>query len=204
LRINKKKFLYLISPNKINKYFFKDLKKVLHTKKIAFFQFRLKKENQNNKIKIAKKIQKICKDFKVKFIINDDPNLAKKVDADGCHLGQNDMSIIDARKIFKKKIIGITCHNSISFAKTAIKNNADYIAFGAFNTTKTKKVKYKAEIKIIKKFKKISKIPVVAIGGVNNLNYKKLLLNKADFLAISGYVWNNKKLKPLEAIKLLK
>ena len=204
MRINKKKFLYLISPNKINKYFFRDLKKVLHTKKIAFFQLRLKKENQNNKLKIAKKIQKICKNFKVKFIINDDPNLANQVNADGCHLGQNDMSIIDARKILKKKIIGVTCHNSINFAKIANKNNADYIAFGAFNTTKTKKVKYKADIKIIKKFKKTSKIPVVAIGGINNLNYKKLLLNKADFLAISGYVWNNKKLKPLEAIKLLK
>ena len=98
----------------------------------------------------------------------------------------------------------MTCHNSINLAKIANKNNADYIAFGAFNTTKTKKVKYKANIKIIKKFKKTSRIPVVAIGGINNLNYKKLLLNKADFLAISGYVWNNKKLKPLEAIKLLK
>jgi len=92
----------------------------------------------------------------------------------------------------------------MNLAKTANKNNADYIAFGAFNSTKTKKVKYKANIKIIKKFKKTSRIPVVAIGGINNLNYKKLLLNKADFLAISGYVWNNKKLKPLEAIKLLK
>ena len=204
MRINKKKFLYLISPNKIYKYFFRDLKRVLNTKKIAFFQLRLKKENQNNKLKIAKKVQKICKNFKVKFVINDDPNLAKQVDADGCHLGQNDMSIIDARKILKKKLIGITCHNSINLAKTANKNNADYIAFGAFNTTKTKKVKYKADIKIIKKFKKTSRIPVVAIGGINNLNYKKLLLNKADFLAISGYVWNNKKLKPLEAIKLLK
>jgi thiamine-phosphate pyrophosphorylase len=204
LRINKKKFLYLISPNKIYKYFFKDLKSVLDTKKIAFFQLRLKKENQINKLKIAKKIQKICMDFKVKFIINDDPNLAKQVNADGCHLGQNDMSIIDARRILKKKIIGVTCHNSINLAKIANKNNADYIAFGAFNKTKTKKVKYKADIKLIKKFKKTSRITVVAIGGINNLNYKKLLLNKADFLAISGYVWNNKKLKPLEAIKLLK
>jgi thiamine-phosphate pyrophosphorylase len=204
LRINKKKFLYLISPNKIDKYFFRDLKKVLQTNKIAFFQLRLKKENQNNKLKIAKKTQKICKNFKVKFVINDNPNLAKQVDADGCHLGQNDMSIINARRILKKKIIGVTCHNSINLAKTANKNNADYIAFGAFNITKTKKVKYKADIKIIKKFKKTSRIPVVAIGGINDLNYKKLLLNKADFLAISGYVWNNKKLKPLEAIKLLK
>src|SRR6056300_1298162 len=152
LKIKKNKFLYLISPNKIFKSFYIDLKKVLKSDKVAFFQLRLKKESFNNKIKIAKKIKKICKNFKVKFVINDDPNLAKQVNADACHLGQNDMSIIDARKILKKKIIGVTCHNSINLAKIANKNNADYIAFGAFNTTKTKKVKYKADIKIIKKF----------------------------------------------------
>ena len=88
--------------------------------------------------------------------------------------------------------------------KNAIKNGADYIAFGAFNSSKTKKVKYKANISIIKKLKNLANIPIVAIGGINNLNYKKLLLNKADFLAISGYIWNNKKLKPLETIKYLK
>ena len=114
------------------------------------------------------------------------------------------MDIHDARKVLKKKIIGVTCHNSIELAKKAYKNNADYIAFGAFNSTKTKKVKYRANIEIIKKFKKNKNIPVIAIGGINNLNYKKLLLNKADFLAISGYIWNNKKLKPAEAIRLLK
>jgi thiamine-phosphate pyrophosphorylase len=204
LKINKDKFIYLISPNKIYKNFYKDLRKVLKSNKIAFFQLRLKKDSHDNKIKIAKKIQKICKNFKVKFIINDDPNLAKQVNADGCHLGQNDMSIIDTRKILKKKIIGVTCHNSINLAKIASKNKINYVAFGAFYTSKTKKVKHKADIKIIKRFKKTSKIPVVAIGGINSLNYKKLLLNKADFLAISGYVWNNKKLKPLEAINLVK
>ena len=114
------------------------------------------------------------------------------------------MNIIDARKLLKKKIIGVTCHNSLKLAKIANKNNADYVAFGAFNSTKTKKVKYRANIEIIKKLKKSSNIPVVAIGGINNLNYKKLLLNKADFLAISGYIWNNKKFKPEEAVKLLK
>src|SRR5210317_1322400 len=108
---------------------------VLNTNRIAFFQLRLKKENQNNKLKIAKKIQEICKDFKVKFIINDDHNLAKQANADGCNLGKNDMSIIDARKILKKKIIGVTCHNSINLAKIAKKNTAKYIAFGEFNKT---------------------------------------------------------------------
>ncbi len=204
MKINKKKFLYLISPNKILKPFYGDLIKVLKSNKIGFFQLRLKKDSYDNKIKIAKKIKKICKKYKVKFLINDDPKLAKIINADGCHIGQKDMNIKDARNLLKKKIIGVTCHNSVRLAKIATNNNADYIAFGAFNSTKTKKIKFKANIGIIKKIKKTSNIPVVAIGGVNNLNYKKLLLNKADFLAISGYIWNNKNLKPREAIKLLK
>ena len=204
MKIKKNKFLYLISPNKIFKSFYIDLKEVLKSDKVAFFQLRLKKESFENKIKIAKKIKKICKDFKVKFLINDDPKLANQINADGCHLGQNDMAINDARKLLKKKIIGVTCHNSMRLAKIAIKNNADYLAFGAFNISKTKKVKFRANVEIIKRLKKLSDIPIVAIGGINNVNYKKLLLNKADFLAISGYIWNNKKLKPTEAIKLLK
>ncbi len=204
MKINNKKFLYLISPNKISKSFYVDLNRVLKLKKIRFFQLRLKKNNFETKLKIAIKIKRICQKFKVSFIINDDPLLAKKVKADGCHLGQKDMNIINAKKILKKKIIGVTCHNSLRLAKKAIKNNADYIAFGAFNYSKTKKVKFKANIGLLKKIKKISNIPVVAIGGINNLNYKKLLLNKADFLAISGYIWNNKKLKPVEVIRLLK
>ena len=204
MRTNKKKFIYLISPNKIYKNFYRDLRKVLKTNKIAFFQLRLKKNSYDNKIKIAKKIKIICKAFAVKFLINDDPKLAFQVNTDGCHLGQNDMAVNDARKLLKKKIIGVTCHNSIRLAKIAIKQKADYLAFGAFNITKTKKVRFKANVGVIKKLKKLSDIPVGAIGGINNLNYKKLLLNKADFLAISGYVWNNKKLKPTEAIRLLK
>ena len=204
MKIRKKKFVYLISPNKILKSFYGEFVKVLKSNKISFFQLRLKKDNFKKKLKIAKRLKKICQKFKVKILINDDPVLAKRVDADGCHLGQKDMVINDARRLLKKKIIGITCHNSIKLAKIAFKNNADYVAFGAFNSTNTKKVKFKANIEIIKKFKKISNIPVVAIGGIDNLNYKKLLLNKADFLAISGYIWNNKKLKPAEAIRLLK
>ena len=200
----KNKFIYLISPNKIKSHFLKDLQNVLALNKIAFFQLRLKDASIKRKILIGKKIKKICKHYKVKFLINDDPILAKKIDADGCHLGQNDMEILRARKILKSKIIGITCHNSISLAKIAIKNKADYLAFGAFNFSKTKKIKYKASIGLLKRVKKITNTPIVAIGGINTHNYKKLLLNKANFLAISGYVWNNKKLKPVEAIRNLK
>ena len=203
MRYNKKKFIYLISPPKIRRNFFKHLNEVLKQNKTSFFQLRLKKDSLKKRLIIGRKIQKICKKFKVKFIINDDVYLAKKLNADGCHLGQSDMKIKEARKLIGKKIIGITCHNSIKLAKTAIKNKADYLAFGAFNSSKTKKVKYRASINLLKKVRMITNTPIVAIGGVNSKNYKNLLLNKANFLAISSYIWNNKKLKPLNAIKKL-
>jgi thiamine-phosphate pyrophosphorylase len=204
LRINKKKFIYLISPNKIYSQFYQDLKKVLETGKVGLFQLRLKKYSIKQKIVIGKKIHQICKKYNVKFLVNDNPILSKKLNADGCHLGQKDMNITEARKIIGKKIIGITCHNSINLAKAAIKKKADYIAFGAFFSTKTKKVKYMATTKILNKVKKLTKTPIVAIGGINLNNYKKLLLNNANLLAISSYVWNNKKYKPLETIEKLK
>ena len=204
MKIYNKKFIYLISPNKIiNKSFYSSLNLVLKSKKVKFFQLRLKKESIKKKVLIAKKILKICKKNKVKFIINDDPYLALKVNADGCHLGQKDTHITKAKNVLKNKIIGVTCHNSIKLARVATLNGASYIALGAFYETKTKKVTYKANVRNLKKIKKLINIPVVAIGGINEKNYKNLLLNKADFLAISSYIWNNKKLKPYQAIKNL-
>ena len=203
MRFNKKKFIYLISPLRINKSFNSDLIEVLKQKKVSFFQLRLKKENFKKKLEIGSKIKKICKKFNVKFLVNDDVYLAKKLNADGCHLGQKDMDIFKARKLIGNKIIGVTCHNSIKLAKIAIDNKASYLAFGAFNPSKTKRVKYKASIKFLKKVRKMTKTPIVAIGGINSDNYKNLLLNKANFLAISGYIWKNKKLKPKDAIKKL-
>ncbi len=203
MKFSKKRFIYLISPLRINKSFYKDLSEIFKQKKVSFFQLRLKKENFAKKFFIGKKIKKICKKYNVKFIVNDDVYLTKKLNADGCHLGQKDMNISEARKLIGNKIIGITCHNSINLAKYALKNNADYLAFGAFNSSKTKKVKFKASINLLKKVRKITKTPIVAIGGINLNNYKNLLLNKANFLAISGYVWKNKKLKPRDAIKKL-
>ena len=204
MRISKKKFIYLISPNKVYPQFYQDLKEVLKTGKVSLFQLRLKKYSFKQKILIGKKINQICKKNGVKFLVNDDPILSKKLNADGCHLGQKDMGLTEARKIVGNKIIGITCHNSIKLAKTAIKEKASYIAFGAFFSTTTKKVKFKASTKILNKVKKLTKTPIVAIGGINFNNYKKLLLNNANLLAISGYVWNNKKYKPLETIEKLK
>ena len=170
---------------------------------MAFFQLRIKGLSFRKRLHIGKKVKKICKRYKTNFLINDDALLAKKLVSDGCHLGQKDMPLPKAKKLLRKKIIGVTCHNSIRLAKLAIKDKADYLAFGAFYNSKTKKTKYKANFNLIKKIKKLTKTPIVAIGGINSENYKKLLLNKANFLAISGYVWNNKKLKPIEAIKKL-
>ena len=204
MRVSKKKFIYLISPNKIKKSFYHNLIEVFKSKKVSFFQLRLKNISFKKKLFIGKKIKNICRKYKINFLINDDVILAKKLNSDGCHLGQKDMKIAKARKIIQKKIIGVTCHNSIKLVKFALKEKADYVALGAFNISKTKKTKYRASISLLKKIKKITKTPIVAIGGINSSNYKKLLLNKANFLAISGYIWDNKKLKPIEAIKRLK
>ena len=203
MKKTKKKFIYLISPNKITKSFYNNLKLVLKTGKVSFFQLRLKNHSWEKKIKVGAKIKNICKKNKVKFIINDDPLLTLKLNADGCHLGQNDMDIKIAKKILGNKIIGVTCHNSLNLAKEAINAKASYIAFGSFYKSKTKKTKHVASIKIIRKVKRFTKTPIVAIGGINFDNYKNLLLNKVNFLAISNYIWKNKKYKPYESIKKL-
>jgi len=200
-----KKFIYLVSPRKIkNNKFYSNLASIFKSKKVSFFQLRLKNEKNSKIITIGKKIKKIAKKYKVKLIINDNPILAKKIGSDGCHIGQSDSTVSKARKILKNKIIGVTCHNSKKLVEKAINEKVDYIALGAFYPSNTKNVKYKASIKLLKLAKKMTDIPIVAIGGINLTNYKKLLLNKANFLAISGYIWNNKKLKPIEAISKLK
>ncbi len=194
----------MISPNRIYRNFYHDLNKLFLLKKIEYFQLRLKDVHKNNIIYVGKRIKKICKKHKVKFIINDSPKIAKILDADGCHLGQSDTSIKTARKLLKNKIIGITCHNSIKLIKNATASGADYIAIGAFFYSNTKKISYKCKLSFIKKAKSITKLPLITIGGISNSNYKNVVLHNPNFLAISGYIWNNKKYKPLEALKKIK
>ena len=198
MRVSKKRFIYLISPNKIKKSFYNNLNVVLSSNLISFFQLRLKQYSLIERKEIGIKIKKICKKYKVKLIINDDPNLAKGISADGCHLGQSDMNIKRARKILRKKIIGITCHNSKKLIKYAVKDGANYIAIGAFFKSKTKKVNFIAKPSLISWAKRFTKLPVVIIGGITNKNFRKLLLHKPDFLAISGGIWDK---KPAKAIK---
>ena len=198
-----KRYIYLISPQKIRgSKFYKELNSVLKTNKVKFFQLRLKKISNSSLLKISRKIKKITKKNKVKLIINDKPLVAKKVSADGCHIGQKDMNIITCRKILgKNKIIGITCHNSKRLALEAEKRGANYVAFGSFFKSSTKKTTFKANLEILRWAQKKINMPTVAIGGINSSNYKKILSSGANFIACSSYIWNNKKLDPVSAIK---
>ena len=199
-----KRIVYLVSPNKINKDFFITLEKVLALKNTKFFQLRLKGVSDEKIIKIAKKIKKITKKYKVKFIINDSPKIAKKINADGCHIGQSDSSILEAKKILKNKIIGITCHNSKKLALEAKKYKSDYIALGSFFKSKLKPKAKKANFEILKWAKKNIKKPIVVIGGINDKNYKNLIIKGANYIAISSFIWDNPLLKPEVAIRKFK
>ena len=201
-----KRYIYLISPNKIRGVnFYKELNKVLKTNKIKYFQLRLKKISDLNLIKISRKIKRITRKNNVKFLINDKPTVARTVSADGCHIGQKDMNLMSCRKILgKNKIIGITCHNSKKLASKAKSDGANYIAFGSFFVSSTKKSPFRANLTILRWAKKKINMPSVAIGGINSSNYKKILSNGASFIACSNYVWNNKKLDPVSAIKKFK
>jgi len=201
-----KRYIYLLSPEKIRGVtFYNELNKVLKTNKVKYFQLRLKKISTSNLLKISKKVKKIVKKNNVKFLINDKPLIAKMIGADGCHIGQKDMNFINARKILgKHKIIGVTCHNSRKLALKAKKYGADYIAFGSFFKSSTKKTTFRANLDILRWVKKKIKMPIVAIGGINNSNYKKILSNGANFIACSNYVWNNKIIDPVSAINKFK
>ena len=199
-----KRLVYLISPNKINQSFYASLDKVLSLKNVKFFQLRVKNVSQKKILLISKKVKKITTKHKVKFIINDYFSLASKIKADGCHMGQVDGSFKVARKKLKKKILGITCHNSKILANNAVENKADYIAFGSFFKSRLKPSAKKANLHILKWAKKNIKKPIVVIGGINSLNYKKLMRAGAKYIALSSFIWDNPELIPDEAIRKFK
>ena len=201
-----KRYIYLLSPEKIKGVsFYNNLNKILKTNKVKYFQLRLKKISTVEMLKISKKVKKIVVKNNVKFLVNDKPLVAKLIGADGCHVGQKDMNFINARKILgNHKIIGMTCHNSKKLAIKAKKYGADYIAFGSFFKSSTKKTAFKANLAILRWAQKKINMPTVAIGGINSSNYKKILSNGANLIACSNYVWNNKKLDPVSAINKFK
>lgn len=198
------KRIYLITPNNLTKKFYSFLPKILASKKVKFLQLRCKSYSRS-KIDIhLRKILTITKKYNVKLIINDDSSFVKKYKNTGFHLGQKDlMKKNNISNLKRNYCFGITCHNSISLAKEALKFKPHYIAFGAFFPTKTKRVKYIAKKDILKKAKKF-KTKVVAIGGITNKNYKELIESGADYIAISGFIWKNKRFNPTQAIKLFK
>tara|TARA_Y100000389_G_scaffold67577_1_gene63958 strand:+ start:1070 stop:1672 length:603 start_codon:yes stop_codon:yes gene_type:complete len=199
-----KKLVYLISPNKIDKNFYSKLDVVLTYGNVKFFQLRLKKIKLKNLIKISNKIKKITTKHKVKFLINDNYIAAAKSNADGCHMGQLDGSINEAKKKLKTKILGVTCHNSKTLARNAVKDKVSYLAFGSFFKSKLKPNAKKANLSILKWSKTNIKKPIVVIGGINNLNYKRLIKSGAKYIAISSYIWDNPNLKPELAIRKFK
>ena len=202
-----KKFIYLISPEKIinHKSFLKKLENIFSSNIVKFFQLRIKNQKKNSIIILGKKILKLTKKYQVSFIVNDDPYIAKIINADGCHLGQHDMSIIFAKKILRNNsIIGVTCHDSKILATKAIMNKASYLAFGAFYPTKTKKTKYRPKLSLLKWAKKKFKKPIIAIGGINQNNFKKILNSGADYIACSASIWKSEFKNPLTAVNMFK
>ena len=199
-----KRFVYLISPNKINQHFYYTLDLVLSFKNVKYFQLRLKNISQKKIINISKKIKKITNKHKVKFIINDYYSLVNQIKADGCHIGQLDGPIKIVRKKMNRKILGVTCHNSQVLAMNATRIKADYIAFGSFFKSRLKPRATKANMEILKWANQNTKKPIVAIGGINNTNYKKLISAGAKYIALSSFIWDNPKLKPEQAIKKFK
>ena len=175
---------------------------VLSSRKVRYFQLRLKKHSNSKLLRIARRVKNITKKYKVKLIINDFPVLAKKINADGCHLGQSDEPIKNARSLLKKnKIIGITCHGSKKLILNAIKQKPDYIALGSFFKSKLKPRAKRTQKILVKWTKQRTNLPIVAIGGINNKNYKSLMKFGVNYLAISSYIWNNPRLKPKKAIR---
>lgn len=199
-----KKNIYLITPNQLDRSFYTYLPKLLKSNRIAYLQIRLKRTSKTKLIQEIKKIKKIVNN-KTKLIINDYPDIASQLQCDGCHLGQSDPKIkIVKQKYPSLKIIGATCHNSKQLALRAIQDGCSYVAFGSFFKTKTKKVKYRANLSLLQwAYKKIKK-PIVAIGGIHEKNYQSLLKSGANLIACSGFIWKNKQFDPVEALLQLK
>lgn len=188
--------IYLISPPKIQlKTFSAELEKSLKTSLVPVFQLRLKDYERSEVKKISQELQKICKDNNCQFLLNDDFNLALEIAADGVHLGAEDGSIKLAReksqKINPNFVIGASCYDSRHLAMEAGEQGADYISFGAFFESKTKKSRGKPTLEILEWSNEILNLPIVAIGGINAENCKPLVKSGADFLAVISYVWEH-------------
>ena len=184
--------LYLISPPAIDETFVDQLAQAFDGGKVAAFQLRLKGIDDHAIAALAGPIQALCAEREVAFIINDSIGLAKRLNADGVHLGQEDGDPREARKQLGPKVqIGVTCHDSRHLAMEAGEAGADYVAFGAFYPTTTKETTHRAEPSILGWWTTLFELPCVAIGGVTAENAGPLVMAGADFLAVSSAVWNH-------------
>lgn len=195
--------LYLVSPLETGGDFPNQLRAALGAGPVAAFQFRVKGIDQHEAARLAEPLQAICADHDVAFIVNDSIALAKRLNADGVHLGQGDGEVADARRMLGPDAqIGVTCHNSRHFAMEAGEAGANYVAFGAFYPTTTKPVEHHADPEILKWWQGLFELPCVAIGGITADNAKALVDAGADFLAVSGSIWNDSG-GPDEAVRRL-
>ena len=191
--------IYLITPPQIDdlKAFCAQLDKALSAAPVACLQIRLKDMNggpmdSSAIIQAARAIVPICHEHETLVLMNDNPNLAKEVGADGVHIGQNDMDYFSSRELLGgDAIIGITCHNSKELAFKAASSGADYVAFGAFFETQTKAAKYRAELEILEWWQEAVEIASVAIGGITVDNAQQVITAGADFIAVSSGVWSH-------------
>ncbi len=183
--------LYLISPLEVGGDFPARLEKALDAGPVAAFQFRVKGVDEHEAVRLAEPLQRICAERDVAFIVNDSISLAKRIKADGVHLGQSDGSVKEAReRLGRDAQIGVTCHASRHLAMEAGEEGADYVAFGAFFPTTTKETEHRAEPEILAWWSALFELPCVAIGGITPENCDALIESGADFLAVSGAVWN--------------
>lgn len=184
--------LYLISPPAIDLQFAGRLAAAFDGGDVAAFQLRLKDIDDDMIARLAEPLQKLCAEREVAFIINDSAELAKRLGADGVHLGQGDGDPKAARTLLGPKVqIGITCHDSRHLAMEAGEAGADYVAFGAFYPTTTKETSHQADPSILGWWTTLFELPCVAIGGITADNAAPLVAAGADFLAVSGAVWNH-------------
>jgi len=183
--------LYLISPPKIDGGFADRLSRALDVGRVAAFQLRLKGLDDHAVARLAEPLMAICAARETAFIINDSIGLAKRLGADGVHLGQSDGDARDARAQLGPGVqIGVTCHDSRHLAMEAGEAGADYVAFGAFYPTDTKETTHRPDPSILGWWSTLFELPCVAIGGITPDNARPLIDAGADFLAVSGSVWN--------------
>jgi len=185
--------IYLITPPRIDNLsgFLTDLESALSAAPIACLQIRLKETDDSAIIQAASRIIPLCHQYQTTVIMNDRPDLAKHCDADGVHIGQEDMDYFSSRELLgEDAIIGVTCHNSKELAFEAASAGASYVAFGAFFETSTKSPKTRAELEILTWWREAVETPCVAIGGINPRNAEQVIKAGADFIAVSSGVWN--------------